>query len=363
MSIKQETLYSIIYRDLERAIRSGELSPGKALPSQNELAKIYQVSTTTTRRALSELEKSGLIRRIQGKGSFVEDLGQGSDAFSHIGFVHHLNDETNSESLFNPYYVGAIEGVEQGAEKHGLEVLYQVVSDEYDRIEIWNDTAWILLDVSREIVARLKRSNKPVVSIHSYYPDLGIPFVISDDVAGGYEVTCHLLSLGHSRIGILLPESLMNLSQEFSNRYQGYISALNQHKVEPEPELISEGVGTSVYDGYVAALKMLDCPEPPTAIFALTDMQALGVLRAARELGMRVPEELSVAGYDDQIYARLTRPALTTVRQNFVAIGERAVDILVSEIRVKKRQNLMASLKPELVVRKSTAQAISKKRK
>lgn len=355
MNTKQQPLYSIICRELERAIRSGELQPGNALPSQNELARIYDVSTMTTRRALSELQRSGLITRIQGKGSFVNHLGQGSEGFSRIGFVHHLTNETNNEGLFNPFYVNAIRGVIKGAEKHGLQLSYQIVSDTYDGIKIWDDTAWILLDTSRDIVAKLKESGRPIVSIHSYYPDLEIPFVVSDDVAGGYEVTSHLLSLGHRRIGIFLPSSLMNLPQEFSNRYQGYVTALKQHKVAPDARLIAEKVKISIYDGYVAAIEMLQSYDPPTAIFALTDMQALGVLRAAEELGIRVPDDLSVAGYDDQVYAGIAEPALTTVRQDVLAIGERAVDILVSEVEAKERQHLMVNLKPELVIRESTA--------
>jgi LacI family repressor for deo operon, udp, cdd, tsx, nupC, and nupG len=362
VNTKQQPLYSIICEELEKAIRSGELRPGNALPSQNELARMYDVSTMTTRRALGELERSGLITRIQGKGSFVNHLSQGSEGFSRIGFVHHLTNETNNEGLFNPFYVNAIRGVIKGAEKHGLPVSYQIVSDTYDRIKIWDDTAWILLDASRDVVAKLKESNKPMVSIHSYYPDLDIPFVVSDDVAGGYEVTSHLLSLGHRRIGIFLPESLMNLPQEFSNRYQGYVSALKQHKVELDARLIAEKVKISVYDGYVAAIEMLESSDPPTAIFALTDMQALGVLRAAEDLGIRVPDELSIAGYDDQVYSGIAEPALTTVRQDVLAIGERAVDILVSEVEAKERQHLMVNLRPELVVRESTAKVYTQEK-
>ncbi|NLJ26194.1 MAG: LacI family transcriptional regulator [Firmicutes bacterium] len=273
-----------------------------------------------------------------------------------------MTNETNNEGLFNPFYVNAIRGVIKGAEKHGLPVSYQIVSDTYDRIKIWDDTAWILLDASRDVVAKLKESNKPMVSIHSYYPDLDIPFVVSDDVAGGYEVTSHLLSLGHRRIGIFLPESLMNLPQEFSNRYQGYVSALKQHKVELDARLIAEKVKISVYDGYVAAIEMLESSDPPTAIFALTDMQALGVLRAAEDLGIRVPDELSIAGYDDQVYSGIAEPALTTVRQDVLAIGERAVDILVSEVEAKERQHLMVNLRPELVVRESTAKVYTQEK-
>jgi LacI family transcriptional regulator len=107
---------------------------------------------------------------------------------------------------------------------------------------------------------------------------------------------------------------------------------------------------------------MLESRDPPTAIFALTDMQALGVLRAAEDLGIRVPDELSIAGYDDQVYSGIAEPALTTVRQDVLAIGERAVDILVSEVEAKERQHLMVNLRPELVVRESTAKVYTQEK-
>ena len=126
--------------------------------------------------------------------------------------------------------------------------------------------------------------------------------------------------------------------------------------------MIAEKVKISVYDGYVAAIEMLESSDPPTAIFALTDMQALGVLRAAEDLGIRVPDELSIAGYDDQVYSGIAEPALTTVRQDVLAIGERAVDILVSEVEAKERQHLMVNLRPELVVRESTAKVYTQEK-
>jgi DNA-binding LacI/PurR family transcriptional regulator len=362
MHTKREHLYSKISKELAEAITSGQLPPGNALPSQNELAKIYGVSTMTSRRALSELEKWGLIVRIQGKGSFVNHTSQQAQGFSNIGFVHNISDWNTNEGLFNPFYVQALQGVIERAKDYGLSVACQVISGRSDKIEIWDDTAWVLLDTNLSIVEKLKALNKPIVSIHSYYPDLDIPFVVSDDVAGGYEVTSHLIGLGHRRIGVLLPENLMQISKEFSNRYQGYVIALKQHHIELDASLIKENVEVSIYGGYVVALDMLTQKEPPTAIFALTDMQALGVLQAARELGIRVPEELSVAGYDDQLFAQVVQPALTTVKRDAVAIGRQAVDVLIKEVGAKERHNLMVNLKPELVVRQSTAEVHIKDR-
>ena len=360
MHTKREHLYSKISKELAEAITSGQLPPGHALPSQNELAKIYGVSTMTSRRALSELEKWGLIVRIQGKGSFVNHTSQQAQGFSNIGFVHNISDWNTNEGLFNPFYVQALQGVIERAKDYGLSVACQVISGRSDKIEIWDDTAWVLLDTNLSIVEKLKALNKPIVSIHSYYPDLDIPFVVSDDVA-------ELSHLPFDRAWssahwCFAPENLMQISKEFSNRYQGYVIALKQHHIELDASLIKENVEVSIYGGYVVALDMLTQKEPPTAIFALTDMQALGVLQAARELGIRVPEELSVAGYDDQLFAQVVQPALTTVKRDAVAIGRQAVDVLIKEVGAKERHNLMVNLKPELVVRQSTAEVHIKDR-
>jgi hypothetical protein len=135
--------------------------------------------------------------------------------------------------------------------------------------------------------------------------------VSATNALGGRAATEHLLSLGHRRIGVItgVPDWLAS-----AERLTGYKAALASVGTLPDPTLFVES-DWAVDGGEVAAAALLDRPEPPTAIFAFNDNMAVGVLRAAGALGLRVPEDLSVVGFDDSGHASTVTPALTTVRQ------------------------------------------------
>jgi LacI family transcriptional regulator len=137
-------------------------------------------------------------------------------------------------------------------------------------------------------------------------------------------------------------------------RVDGYRSALAEAGITFDPDLVGTG-NFYVEAGYAEGMRLLSAPERATGIFAGSDMQALGVLRAARELGLRVPDDVSVVGYDDLPIAQWTGPALTTVRQPLSEMGAIAtrmvLDLAAGETPLMRRVNLAT----ELVVRESTA--------
>jgi len=136
-------------------------------------------------------------------------------------------------------------------------------------------------------------------------------------------------------------------------RLDGYRSALNMAGITPDATLVRYG-DFHVEGGYRHALDLLESPDRPTAIFAGSDLQALGVLEAARVRGLRVPEDLSVVGYDDVMIARWSSPALTTVHQPLRAMGEEAVQMLL-RLRAGEPSVTRLELATSLVVRNSTA--------
>src|SRR5205823_13243198 len=135
----------------------------------------------------------------------------------------------------------------------------------------------------------------------------------------------HLLSLGHRRIGAITGPAEWMASTE---RLNGYRAALSASGVLPAPELVV-GSDFSIESGEAAGAALLDLPEPPTAIFGFNDNVAIGVLRAASARGIRVPEELSVVGFDDSEQSAIVSPALTTVRQPLAEMGRMAVSLLL----------------------------------
>lgn len=181
-------------------------------------------------------------------------------------------------------------------------------------------------------------------------PEPDVPSVGSANWAGGVAATRHLIDLQHRRIGIITgPEDILcSLA-----RLDGYRSALGMAGIPVDAALIRFG-DFHVEGGYAHALELLALPDRPTAIFIGSDLQALGVLEAARVRGLRVPEDLSVVGYDDVMVARWSSPALTTVHQPLRAMGEEAVQMLL-HLRAGEPVVTRLELATSLVVRNSTA--------
>lgn len=186
----------------------------------------------------------------------------------------------------------------------------------------------------------------PVNSLPSTVPSIG-----STNWAGGHEATTHLLGLGHRRIGHL---SGAGGSVPARERLAGYRSALEDARVPHDPGLVTGG-GFSYEAGFAGAQELLELEDPPTALFAASDEAALGAFEAARQAGLRVPEDLSVVGFDDTLLARWASPKLTTVRQPLHAMGEMAVERAITLLAGGSRRVHPLQLQTSLVERSSTA--------
>ena len=194
-----------------------------------------------------------------------------------------------------------------------------------------------------------------MILVHFYFPQLQIPYVVVDNTSGGYLATEHLLSLGHRRIGIIVTgHSRYEMNQEFSFRLQGYQLAHSQHDLRVDEQLVSVMNAQEEYveSGYLGARQLLALPDPPTAIFATSDYKALGVMRAAMELGLRIPEDLAIVGYDNVVYGQYCNPTLTTIDQNTTEVGDAAARMLLSE--TVGPQQAKAEILPQLIVRESS---------
>src|SRR4051812_34727332 len=185
-------------------------------------------------------------------------------------------------------------------------------------------------------------------------PDQDMPAVGTTNWNGGLAATRHLLDLGHRRIGMIAGPRRMMCSRA---RIDGYRAALETAGVAFDPALIREG--TFHHEtGYRVGLELLRLKDRPTAIFTGNDLQALGLYEAARELGLRIPEDLSVVGFDDLPVAPWVGPPLTTVRQPLTEMAEAAAKLVLDLGRdggspAATRVELATSL----VVRSSTAEA------
>jgi DNA-binding LacI/PurR family transcriptional regulator len=215
----------------------------------------------------------------------------------------------------------------------------------------------------------LKEADIPVVLVDTKHPDLPLfDRVTVDDVEGGYKATKHLLSLGHTKIGFIsditemlfspmeneYKEAIPFLFTSSRDRYSGYKKAMEEAGIDINPDYFAEEQ-YGFRQARELAKKMLHLNDPPTAIFASNDTQAFGVIQAAREVGIAIPEELSVVGYDDIQAAEYME--LTTVRQMLFESGQQGVKILMDKINGISDEVKHSIIPTEIIMRNTTAPA------
>lgn len=209
----------------------------------------------------------------------------------------------------------------------------------------------VSLPIPRESVQRLRQMHIPVVAVDADIP--GVPRVLIDDLAGGRMATEHLLGLGHTRIGFIGDEREGRLGfVSTARRLAGYRQALLAAGVACDPGLIRRGPHGAEPAAAMAG-ELIASPWPPTAIFAASDTQAMGVLRAADQAGLSVPHDLSVIGFDDIEAAEMLR--LTTVRQPLRTSGVKGAEMICAVLAGHPRPAVRELLPLEVVPRASTA--------
>ena len=204
------------------------------------------------------------------------------------------------------------------------------------------------------LLRKLSQNKVPFVRILSAAkdPEDGYPCVFVDDRDAAYDITEHLIQLGHTRIGFLWGGKQHRSSPE---RYRGYEEALRDYGVALDKKLVVEG-DYSFDDGFRGARRLLALKDPPSAIFGSNDEIAAGVLAAARAAGMDVPYDLSIAGFEDSPFSKQSWPALTTARQATDEIARHATLLLLAQFQDNATADIHnRGFSPELVVRGSTA--------
>lgn len=192
----------------------------------------------------------------------------------------------------------------------------------------------------------------PVVMFERQMPGIGLDAVGIDNAKGAYRATRHLLSLGHQRIAVVTGKSISTVSDR---RLRGYQQALEETGIDYKKDYVFFG-DYLPESGSLAIEHFLSLSERPTAIFAFNDLMALGALQALFRLGIVVPDEMAVVGFDGIVVSQFTSPALTTVKQPLTKMGQTAVSLLMDRIRGQgPEQAQYIELEPELIIRASSA--------
>lgn len=203
------------------------------------------------------------------------------------------------------------------------------------------------------VVEAIEATGTPLVRVSPGKANGNSFYVATNDREISAEMTRYLASLGHKRIAFIRGHTG---HKAVANRFQGYLDGLEQSGLEASDELIVKG-DNSIRSGEAAALALLNRDDPPTAIFAANDDMAAGVMRVADRLGVKVPDQLSVAGCDDIALAQQIYPALTTINQPLTQMAEAAVLMLLESQRSKQQPDSPTIVPGMLKIRESTAAA------
>jgi LacI family repressor for deo operon, udp, cdd, tsx, nupC, and nupG len=254
----------------------------------------------------------------------------------------------------NPFFSGVIQGIEGVAFAEGYQVLLGESQNDQQRLDSYaamlrSKTADGLILLGAALPSHLSEKT-PLVLACEYFPDHRIPAIHIDNEAAAKEATEHLLSLGHRRIGKITGPLDNPLSRD---RLAGYRAALAQAGIAYDEELVAEG-SFDVESGHAAMTRLLDLKVPPSAVFSSSDEMAIGALKAAREHGKRVPDDLSLVGFDGIRFADFCDPPLTTVVQPNVEIGAAAARMMISILRGGAAAPDDIVLPAQLLIRQST---------
>jgi DNA-binding LacI/PurR family transcriptional regulator len=253
-----------------------------------------------------------------------------------------------------------IRGVERAARQQRVGVVLTEFGPQRGAIRYWIDdtisrrpdclVAVAQLDEEQRNQLRARGIPFVVFDPTTELPD-DVPFVGATNWAGGRSATRHLIGQGHRRIAMIAgPDQVLCCRA----RLDGYRSALDAAGLPADPGLIVHA-GLNQEAGEAAAVDLLNRPDRPTAIFACNDLQALGVYRAARRTGLRIPTDLSVVGFDDLPVATLVDPALTTVHQPLIEMAATATELALALGRGEQTTQIGLELATTLAVRQSTA--------
>jgi DNA-binding LacI/PurR family transcriptional regulator len=335
---------------------------GRQRPTIYDVARLAGVSTATVSRALNGTGQIAPATRATIEAA-VEQLGYRPNTIARSL----VTKSTQTIALLlpditNPFYAALVSGIQQTALAQGWTMLLCTTESDAEREELYlrvlraKQVDGALVDglvLPPDRIARFVEDGFPIVCLDRDIDSRSIPLVQVDNRLGGRIATRHLVDLGHTHIAHVTGAGELGISDE---RLAGYRDALTEAGLPVDFQLVEEGRFTDD-GGHDAARRLLERQPDLTAIFAANDLSALGVMNAVAEAGRRVPDDVSVVGFDDLHLSAYTSPPLTTIRQPAVEIATLATEILIGLTRGQQAERMRHLLEPELVVRASTRAA------
>jgi LacI family repressor for deo operon, udp, cdd, tsx, nupC, and nupG len=333
--------------------------------SIKDVARIAGVSIATVSRCINEPDRVRLNTRKKVQNA-IEQTGYSPNTLAQSfrrGKTHVIM--VVLPSVGDPFFTGVMKGIREVAAGNGYSLLINetqfntITADEIGSIVVSRQADGIILLAAmspfgtRVLSAKSQRALPMVIGCETVSPELSsYPGIHIDNIAAAREATDYLLKLGHQKIAFIYGEHKTLLTMD---RERGYREAMKKAGKIIDSGWVVEG-GLTLDGAIDATAKLLALPNAPTAIFCATDEMAMGCLHAVSEAGLDVPGDISVMGFDDNRYAKITNPPLTTVAQPVERIGQRVMERLLAEIENGRSKDAEPEIVPhELVVRASTA--------
>ncbi len=301
--------------------------------TMEDIAKRADVSINTVSRALNDKPdindqtKEEILRIADELNYEPNRFAQGlrSSKTSTLGVI--------VADIMNPFFSALLKGVEKAAREEGYSIIVQDTDEKYENEQSAIQTTLaeqvdgLLItpvQTNQQTIIDLKQSGLPFVLLGRHFNDLDTHYVVTDDVAGAASAVKHLVDRGHDRIGIINGPTHISSSQE---RLRGYKQTMRERGLGVKEEFIFRNTVT-MEEGYRTGKDLVSSSPKPSAVLCYSDFVAIGVIKAARDAGLRIPEDLAVVGYDDIFFSTCLEVPLTSVRIPKKKLGKKAFRVL-----------------------------------
>lgn len=329
------------------------------MPSIKDVAQKAGVSVATVSRVINHNPnvKAHLKERVLRA---IEEIG-----YQPSGIARNMRNQSVPvigliiSDIQNPFFTSMVRAVEDNALENGYTVLLCNSDEDPKKEQLYLDVMTrervagiIIVPSHSKCCPSLKKLKIPIVVVDRKLRNMQCDSVLLDNVSGSKQATEHLINLGHRRIGFVGAPTTISVG---ADRLLGYQKALREHGIPEDNTLIEIGDFKET-GGYQAALNLLKLDQRPTAIFSVNNLMTMGTLKAINEIRLKIPDDISVIGFDDMPWLTLITPPLTAVRQPVYKMGAEAAKLLFENINLEiEKPPTRIILKPELIVRSSTS--------
>lgn len=352
---QKELKYVRLMEDLKEKILSGKIRAGDKLPSENQLSVSYQVSRQTVRKALSVLENAGYIYAEHGRGTFCSELVHSHRNSRYIAVV--------TTYLSDYIFPRVIKGIDTVLTKAGYSIILKNTGNsrsmEAKCLEelLQKDIEGIIIEPSKSqifcrhmnLYQKLEESGIPYVFIQGCFSKMNEkPQVLMNDCKGGYLITKYLIQKGHKKIiGVFKSDDIQG-----QNRHKGYVMALQEADISYDPDkVIWYYTEDRKVHPYESIYQMAVSRQPMDGVVCYNDQIAMQVIQALNDAGLKVPEDISVTGYDNSYMANVNGLKLTSILHPQEKLGEMAAELMLKLIQngneIKEEKKIL--IEPEIV--------------